>query len=313
MITGSRNLEFYINDINYKVDLIQKVDSDPSKVQIIIPTFMPNKNAQNITRVCIESVQKYTDYPYNLWLIDNCSPKKHLEWFLENEYLNIARNLIEPVAPKYRRISQTFKLFHRNKVGKVGLQAQDASYANSIGLEIGIRLLSKDTKYVFTMHSDTLVLKNAWLTYLMSKLNDQTRAISCWKDAIRVNALHIGGMLFDFQLYERFKMNFFHNINNSRNADMPEYDVGDLITIRLLENGFKVMNCRNTYNEPELQEKIPLNNPLKKLHSDRCFDDNWNLFYAHLGRGAPKSFGTYNKEGKTNPEQWTKFAEKYVI
>ncbi len=56
-----------------------------------------------------------------------------------------------------------------------------------------------------------------------------------------------------------------------------------------------------------------VNNPLRDLHSDKCFDDEGDLFFAHMGRGTPKAKGIYNQKGKTYPEEWINYAEHYVL
>ena len=192
-------------------------------------------------------------------------------------------------------------------------QLNNGAYANAVGLELGCAFINQDTKLVFTMHSDTLVLKKGWLSFLMSKLNEKVRAVACWTDNIRVNALHIGGLLFDYSLFRSFNMDFLPNIDKARFPDRPEYDVGDLITLKLSDNGYNYYSCKNTYNDPSLVEVIPDNHPLKNIHSDRCFDDEGDLFFAHMGRGTSKSSGTYKQEGKTYPREWIVFAEKYIL
>ena len=55
------------------------------------------------------------------------------------------------------------------------------------------------------------------------------------------------------------------------------------------------------------------NDPVKHLHVDKCFNDNGEVFYMHLGRGAPKSFGGYKEEGKTYPSDWIAFADEHLF
>ena len=56
-----------------------------------------------------------------------------------------------------------------------------------------------------------------------------------------------------------------------------------------------------------------VNNPLRDLHSDKCFEGGDNLYFAHMGRGTPKEKNTYYQKGKTYPKEWINFAEQYVL
>jgi SAM-dependent methyltransferase len=266
--------------------------------------------SKEITRVCIQSINKYTTEPHEIWVVDNNSPVKYSRWLNDIPFINVVFNKTEPInsfsAKKYR----TFRLFNRPKIGN---QFKDASYANAIGLEIGIRCIEPSSKYVFTMHSDTLVLKNNWLNYFKSKLNDEVKVTSFRRDPRRVNALHIGGMLIDFTLFKKLNMSFMPNMRQERYPDLPEYDVGDRITLEILKNNYKTFVCKNTFNNPELEKYIPDSNPLKYLHVDKSFDDNKNIIFLHLGRGIVKSIGEYKQRGKTTPQQWIRFAENAVL
>ena len=50
--------------------------------------------------------------------------------------------------------------------------------------------------------------------------------------------------------------NFFDNLRQRSSKNMPEYDVGDLLTILIKKNGYKTYTCKNSYNTPSLVQSI---------------------------------------------------------
>ncbi len=185
----------------------------------------------------------------------------------------------------------------------------DGSYANAIGLEIGTRIINQETKYVLTLHSDTIATRDNWLSHLLHPLNNNTKASAFFSDNSRVKALHVSGLLFDFQLYRTLNINLLPNINQLLNKNIPEYDVGDLISIVFKQNNYKLYCCNNTQNEskkfipPEIMNSLP-------IQSACAFDDSNNIIFIHLGRGTPKSIKKYKKKNKTTPKEWIEFAQK---
>ena len=70
------------------------------------------------------------------------------------------------------------------------------------------------------------------------------------RDPTRVHAMHQSCMLFDARLYDQLKLSFL--------PKMPEYDVGDQISLGLWEAGYESYFFRNTFNNPELLEQPKL-------------------------------------------------------
>jgi len=184
-------------------------------------------------------------------------------------------------------------------------QLSFGSYANAVGLELAAKLIDPETHYMFVMHNDVLVCRTGWLSFLLSKLGGQVRGAAVSQSPARVKVMHVSGFLFDFRLFNTLKMNFLPN--------MPHYDVGDLVSIRLRESGYEHYVCRNTFNHPQTCELIPPTHPLREMYCDRVFDDDGNMIYLHLGRGTPKAIGNYSKAGKTYPEQWIRYADSYLL
>jgi len=316
---NSQDIIYSIEDKEYDVTIYSRSQKGPDSVKIIIPVYIFNEESFRIAKVCIESVKTHTIEKHEIWVVNNNSSNKYSELLKQIKGINLIENHTEPIDPLFNSnrgdSSSLFKKIKNLIMMSTPLTSQlnTGAYANAVGLELGCALINQDTKLIFTMHSDTLVLKKGWLSFLMSKLNENVRAVACWEDRIRVNALHIGGLLFDYSIFCTLDMNFLPNIGKSRFQDRPEYDVGDLISLKLLKAGYDNVSCKNTYNDPSLVATIPDNHPLKNIHSDRCFDEEGDLFFAHLGRGTTKSLGAYKQQGKTYPEEWINFAYKYVL
>lgn len=253
-------------------------------VDIVIPSY----NLPEMTDVVIKCIKKYTEEPYRIILVDDESNKETIEYLKTLKDVNIIFNKRKWYRPK-------FLMKHR------------ISAANALMLNIGAKEVTG--KYMFVMHNDALPLHKGWLDFLKSKLNDKVKIAGVSKDHGRIHAVHVSGFLFEFGLYKELNMSFDHNL--------PEYDVGDMITKRILESGYKTYVCRNTSNNPETMEYIMKGDYpefLKTPNMDRVFDDNNSLIYMHLGRGtiARGSSGEY-KPGYLSRGDWIANIKRYYL
>ena len=273
----------------YEVDILRRNRSRPDAVSIV----QPSHNAKELTRISLESIRRYTTFPYELWVVDNASSDDTIEFLEAQDDVNLILNHTAPW--KRRHFWERRKDWWQKSGG--------GSYANGVALELAAKFV--ETRYMFVMHNDTLVCKTGWLAYLVSKLDDKVRGAAMSHDPIRINAMHSSGFLFDFSLFRPLSMSFL--------PSPPHYDVADLVTIRLREAGYHYYVCKNTFNHPETIELIDPNDPLRDMYCDRVFDDNGTMIYLHLGRGTLKAAGIYNKLGKTYPGQWIRYAEEHLL
>jgi hypothetical protein len=109
--------------------------------------------------------------------------------------------------------------------------------------------------------------------------------------------------LIDFQLFKRLGLDFF--------PQLPDYDVGDLMTVRLRQAGNHPWACRNTYSQPELVQGIPDESPFKPVLMDRALNDNNEIIFLHMGRSVRKSQG--NHFPGLTPEEWLTLIHKHVL
>ena len=159
---------------------------------------------------------------------------------------------------------------------------------------------------MFCMHNDAMPGKRGWLSYLVSRLDARTRAVGVRQDPTRVRAAHQSGVLFDFSLFRPLGMSFM--------PGLPEYDVGDLVTVRLRAAGYEVAICDNVYNQPELRNRLPDDHWLKSINCDIAFDAAGDIFYLHLGRGTLR----YSQPGSDHARQlalddWLSLVRAHVL
>lgn len=288
--------KFSIDGRSYNVIIRRKVIKSVDAPRLTIVAYQPNEQAQNVLRVCIQAIQRYTPEPHELLVVDNNSPWSNVKWLLRWPGLNVVLNRTEPVPREHRGIRARLK-------GKPNQQNR-GSYANAVALELAVRLIKPQSHYLMALHMDTMPCRTGWLSFLQSKLCDGIGAAGVRMDRVRTpeGVLHVLGYLVDFQLFRRLNLDFL--------PQLPQHDVGDRVTTALRAAGYDVFACPNTLWEPQLVETIPLSSPLRHLHVDRSFDDEGNVIFLHLGRGVRKSSGDH-KTG-TTPEEWDRFAEEHL-
>jgi len=279
------------------VHVLRQVTQPKQAPRLIVVAYQPNELARDVLRVCIQAIQRYTPEPHELWVVDNNSPMVNAEWLLRLPEINVVLNRTEPLPPEGRGFWVRWKQPQR--------QQNWASYANAIALELAVRLVDPQTRYLMTLHMDTMPCRAGWLSFLQSKLGDGIGAAGVRMDRGRTpeGVLHVLGCLVDFQLFSQLNLDFL--------PQLPHYDVGDRVTVALQEAGYDVFACRNTLWEPQLVEGIPSSSPLRHLYMDRSFDDDGNVIFLHLGRGVRKSSGNHTRG--TTPEEWIRFAEEHLL
>jgi len=111
---------------------------------------IPNYKTLDLTRLCLRSIRKFTEYPHKVIVIDNDSQDESLEYLKRLSWIHLIEN-------------------H-------GGEELTGSYAEGSALDIGLG--SCNTEFYVVMHSDTFVQKNSWLTELISYFgNDES--VSC--------------------------------------------------------------------------------------------------------------------------------------
>jgi hypothetical protein len=277
MPLSTEPVELTIDGRAYAVEVLRRKKEQPEAPRLIIISRMINDAGINILRACLDGVKHFTPDPHEVWVVDNNSPTENLNWLFERDEINLALNRVEPFPPDLQE-SGFPGIYDQKKWG---------SYANAIGLEIGVRLIDQLSRYVMTMHMDTIPCNVNWLSFLSSKINGRVKAAGVRLDRARdpEGVLHVLGYMFDYQTFRKMRLDFF--------PELPKMDVGDKVTIRLRDAGYEVFSCRNTLWEPGLENQIPVTSPLKGFKVDRAFDEEGNIIFLHLGRGVRKSTGDH--------------------
>ena len=290
---GMRRRWLWLDGRPYWLDVLRQVERPADAPRLLIVSYLPNEQAFHILRVCVQAIQRFTPEPHEIWVVDNHSPRVQADRLLELRDVNIVFNRTEP-RPRGARLFPSMS--HQKDWG---------SYANAVALEIGMRLIDPNTRFLMTMHMDVMPCRDGWLSYLRGKINDHVRASGVRMDTARVKEgiLHVLGCMVDFQLFRQMNLDFF--------PQLPDYDVGDRTIVRIRQAGFDVFACPNSLWDEKLLNTLPEQSPFRALHVDRSFDDAGNVIFLHLGRGVRKSSGEVIKG--TTTEEWIKFADGTLL
>lgn len=291
-----KQISLAIDGTEYIVRIEQKISQRADAPRLVVIAYQPNQRASDVLRVCLQAIRQFTPGEHELWVVDNNSPPENIAWLLEWPGINVIRNLTSPIPPQARHLTRRiwYSLLGRDQ------QRQWGSYANAIALEIATRVIDPQTQLMMTLHMDTMPCHEGWLPYLQSKIKGKTAAAGVRMDTSRVpeGVLHVLGYLFDFQLFKQLNLDFLPHL--------PQYDVGDRVTVALREAGYDVFACPNTIWQPALIDDIPVSSPLHQLPVDRAFDNDGNVIFLHLGRAVRKSVA--ERHSGISVEEWIAFA-----
>lgn len=262
--------------------------------RLVVVGYQPNGVAKELLQLCVASIRHHTLEPHELWVVDNASPKRFSSWLKDDPELNVIFNHTMPGG----------KRGALNRLAKESRGPYSGSYRNAVALELAARIIDPDSRYLMTLHMDTMATQPGWLSYLRSHMSERVRGVGVRMDTARVRALHVLGMLFDFGLFRSLDLTFEPN--------MPYYDVGDGISMALERAGYELWACPNTLWQPELVERLPRGSPFRRINVDRAVDDAGRVIFMHLGRGVVKSCGDV-REGKCTPEEWLQFGREVVL
>jgi SAM-dependent methyltransferase len=269
-----------IDGRTYDVFLERQITEGADAPRLLVVSYLPDNKAIGLLRRCIETIQKFTDTPYELWVIDNNSPEENIAWLDDVPGINLVLSRTQPEG--------------------------GGSYANAIGLEIGRRLIDPDTKYIMALHQDVVACKLGWLRYLLSKFDDRVRAVGVREDRNRVKEgiLHVLGYLIDFQLFKKLELDFF--------PELPAFDVGDRAIVGLKQAGYRYFATPNSIWDRSVVDRLSPDSPFRDFGVDRSVADDGEVIFMHLGRGVYKSTGQFRSTDKSIAA-WEGFVDRHLF
>lgn len=162
--------------------------------------------------------------------------------------------------------------------------------ANARAVEVGMKAVI--APWVMILHCDTVVCSSMFFTAMEAKMNDGYLMIGTerYPSSAGENCYHCSGIMVR------------SDIARQANYDSKKIDACDDLTFFCRNNNIKRTCFRNTFNMPEL--KMPDN--ISGFHVDRCVDDAGDVIFLHLGRGIPKTSGSYKKPNRVYLGEWLK-------
>jgi hypothetical protein len=134
---------------------------------------------------------------------------------------------------------------------------------------------------------------------LSSKVEDGYKMVGTSRDNTRIKACHISGILVDTEIARSVNMFPVYQDN------LMTLDVGDGITKYCRDNNIKHVCLDNTFNL--FDESRLADDKYKGFRVNRSVNEDGEVLFMHLGRGIPKTQGTYKKEGRVYLEDWVTF------
>lgn len=118
-----------------------------------------NYKTPDFTRLCLRSIRKFTKYPYEVIVVDNDSRDESLDYLKSLCWIRLLERRAKPDEP-------------------------GGGYAHGAGLDLGLANCS--TEFFVSMHSDTFVLKEGWLTDLTGFFGNDEQIACVGSDKIEI-------------------------------------------------------------------------------------------------------------------------------
>jgi glycosyltransferase involved in cell wall biosynthesis len=231
-------------------------------------------NTWNLTKLCLDSISKFTATPHNLIIADNGSTDGSRE--------------------ELKQIEETGRLMlleleqDKNEFGSIG---------HARALDIIMEFVT--TRYTLIFDSDCIALKHDWIKDLLKEFDNNTKAIGAkpFRYYDNIGMIHANCLFFETQLYHNLGLTFMPDPEKN-------IDTGGCISLGLVKAGYSLkyvdwLNIDDAF-------------PGRYFYGVRCAEyvlDNRPV-WAHFGRGTSKrkSQCDYNIE----LEKWVINAKKMI-
>ena len=83
----------------YRVCIRRRVRHPPDAPRLVVVSYLPNRTAAGVLRVCLGAIRRFTTIPHELWVVDNHSPRASRTWLETWPDINLVLNRTEPLPP----------------------------------------------------------------------------------------------------------------------------------------------------------------------------------------------------------------------
>ena len=243
------------------------------EVTVIVPSF----KSEVLTCICVNSFEKFKPADVNIKYV-----------VIENSGEVSYRDHVKRISPDLTWFNNDTKLI--------------GSEANAEALVIGLDMI--DTEFCFLCHCDTCITSSLFYDEMFKKAESGYKMVGTGLDNTRIKACHISGVFVDVDITRTVEMFPVYEDNKMI------MDVGDDITKYCRDYGVKHCCLENTFNS--FDENKLADDKYKGFRVNRSVNENGDVLFMHLGRGIPKSQGTYNKEGRVYLEGWINFCSELL-
>jgi len=105
-----------------------------------------NYKTEELTRLCLRSIRKFTKVPYEVIVVDNNSVDASLDYLRSLDWITL--------------------------IDRSGEDIPKGGWAHGTALDLGLKACK--TEFFMSMHSDTFVRKEGWLKGLLMNLDEKT-------------------------------------------------------------------------------------------------------------------------------------------
>ena len=240
---------------------------------ITIDFIIPSYRSEELTTFAIKSFEKFKgDFNFRYIVVENAADDSY-----KQAILSLASEIV----------------WVSNECRYTTFNGSNGSYANAEAIEVASAHVESD--YVFVCHNDVVACHRDWMKLLFEKIKDDNDLVGVREDRGRIKALHSSGILMSKRLFNDVSP---WPVKN--NSGVVIEDVCDSYTKYCRQNDLNYFCVKNTFNDTGLREF--LKSPYKNIKSDMALDDENNVIFMHIGRGAVR-----------NNNEWKDFVKKNVL
>ena len=240
-----------------------------------ISIIIPSFKSFDLTYICVKSFEKFR-------------PKD-----VKNKYIVVENSSETSYRKDIEEISDNV-VWVNNDTDLRG------SEANADAIVCGLK--EADSRFVFFAHCDTCVVSEHFYDAMFDKISCNA-LVGTGFDNIRINALHISGVFADTLYIPCKTLDYFPTYQDGAQI----MDVGDVLTQYCREHELSYFCFPNSLNNSTLVIEEPYGD---LEYVDRCLSEE--VIFLHLGRGIPKTEGTYRKKGRIGIDGWKSFCMEKI-